>query len=231
MFFFLLIAAIAFFLIRWAIKKQQQVDDRERTDREAERALQIMKARGIVPQSQRSMELKVVGTSYKKDNILKLATENPDYYASLEQRIEDGTEGREYRYNFNVRTAELVNEPENPHDPDAIRVDFDGIPVGYIGQDNIKTVRSLMEEGRIERVRPALFGGEYRELVGGDDDDDDDDDDYEEDDADYELIDGKTSFGARITLHLIPGKTRCPNCGSITEPEQNYCRECGTKLQ
>ena len=49
--------------------------------------------------------------------------------------------------------AALVPEPENPHDPNAVRVEVDGELVGYLARDDAlrygPAVRRLREHGRL----------------------------------------------------------------------------------
>jgi hypothetical protein len=49
--------------------------------------------------------------------------------------------------------ARIVPEPTNPHDPNAVRVEIQGRPVGYLGRDHAaKYVKRLAEEGRSAEV-------------------------------------------------------------------------------
>ena len=59
-------------------------------------------------------------------------------------------------------TAALVPEPENPHDPNAIKVTIGGTLVGYLSRDDAvrygPAVRLLRENGRVLACA-AVIGG------------------------------------------------------------------------
>lgn len=71
---------------------------------------------------------KVTGIGYRLNNLLELAEINKEYSYGKKRLIEEElVEERVWKYSFYPRTAELAPEPDNPHDPNAIRVLVDGV--------------------------------------------------------------------------------------------------------
>jgi len=42
----------------------------------------------------------------------------------------------------------LVREPNNPYDPRAVRIEFDGVKIGYVPRAENATIAHLMDSGR-----------------------------------------------------------------------------------
>lgn len=91
-------------------------------------------------------EYKVAGITYHIDDIMEsLASENDDFLLSrseLRQEYDDGD--RVDQFTFDIQHAELVEEPDNPHDPNAIRIDADGVTIGYVSKNDQKEVLAKM---------------------------------------------------------------------------------------
>ena len=107
----------------------------------------------------------VVGTSYRQKEIQAMGRINPDYALdkrSLVKRWPDGV--AVYEYTFSPKKAELVPEPENPHDPKAIKVLVDGVHVGYIKAGSCAHLHRLIRENRIQKIEPKIYGGKYKSL-------------------------------------------------------------------
>lgn len=83
--------------------------------------------------------VEVVGESYRQDTIAKLARARSPL------------------------VAELVREPSNQHDPNAVRVDIRGETVGYIARGDAASLHPLLErlkrEGQPARVGAQVTGG------------------------------------------------------------------------
>ena len=131
----------------------------------------------IVEEKETKLEIKikkykVTGMSYRLENLLSLSLENEDYDLSKKLLIEKGYENeRVYQYEFYPIKTELVPEPDNPHDPNAIKVIVDGVHVGYIKSGSCSHVHKLLKENRIEKIECRIGGGKYK-YIGYDEDDD-----------------------------------------------------------
>lgn len=96
----------------------------------------------------------VVGESFYRQNIQMLGDRNTKYdipNAKLQQ-IAAGTVV--YEYYFNNLYPQIFAEPNNPHDRNALRVDINGLTVGYMSRDeNIECANILSHSKFIMTAR------------------------------------------------------------------------------
>lgn len=104
---------------------------------------------------------KVAGVTHYKENILCLALKNPQYSMTKKEMIAADL-SEVYEYNFKTRKTELIPEPTNPHDPNAIKVLIDGKHVGYIKKGSCKHILNLINQNRIEKIESTIGGGKYK---------------------------------------------------------------------
>lgn len=115
---------------------------------------------------------KVTGMSHYIDNIMSLSLENNDYDLSKKELIEEGYENeRVYQYEFYPIKTELIPEPDNPYDPNAIKVMVDNTHVGYIKSGSCSHILKVLKEDRIEKIECKIGGGKYK-YIGYDEDED-----------------------------------------------------------
>lgn len=106
---------------------------------------------------------RVTGTEHYQGNIINLALENDDYAKSKRELIDNLLiEERIWRYNFYPVKINLVPEPENPYDPNAIKVIVDGEQVGYIKKGSCKHLLKVIAEGRLGNIDCTIGGGPYK---------------------------------------------------------------------
>lgn len=107
----------------------------------------------------------VAGTSFRIDDIMKLACKNFDYdYSKKELKENCLYNERIYQYDFYSTKTELIPEPSNPQDPNAIKVIVDGIHIGYIKAGSCSHVLKLLRENRIKKIECTICGGKYKYL-------------------------------------------------------------------
>lgn len=136
---------------------------------------------------------KVAGVSFQQDTILKLAQPNEDYAKTKKELLAEGlTDQRIYEYEFYPSKVELVPEPDNPHDPKAVKVVVDGLHIGYIKAGSCAHIHKLLRESRIDRITCQLGGGKSKMLT------------QDEDDGRYVLETDKGEFWARLTITTKP---------------------------
>lgn len=105
----------------------------------------------------------VAGTSFRLANIEGLLSENAEFYWSKKELVDAGYIGeRIYKIEPYYGTAELVPEPENPHDPKAIKVMAAGVHVGYIKAGSCAHIHKLIREGEIKKIEVEIKGGDYK---------------------------------------------------------------------
>ena len=108
-------------------------------------------------------EYPVVGESYHKKEIATLGYDNPDYKLAKGELYKRGYyEKAVYAYYFPKLEATLQPEPDNKHDPNAIKVLVRGIHVGYIGRTDCPAIKAMLDNGRIRRVQASIRGGDSR---------------------------------------------------------------------
>lgn len=132
---------------------------------------------------------KVAGVTHYQDNILSLAIENPDYYLNKKEIINSGLENTKiYQYDFCPNQTELIPEPDNPHDPNAIKVIVDKKHVGYVKAGSCKHILKLIKEEKIERIDCEIYGGKYKKLY------------YDEYEKISEMEQESTEYGIKISI-------------------------------
>ena len=108
---------------------------------------------------------KVTGTSHYVNNIMKLASKNADFKLSKKDMIDEGLEGyKVYEYDFYGVKAKLEPEPDNPYDPNAVKVLIDDLHVGYIKSGSCKHILNIINQNRIEKIDFEIGGGKYKYL-------------------------------------------------------------------
>lgn len=121
-------------------------------------------------------------------NIKAVAWENPDYDLTKKELIEQCPDEKVWQYTFDVK-GDLVPEPDNAYDPNAIMVQANGLCIGYVPKGSTAHIRKLMESGRIQSMRLDIGGGKYKEV-------------YEVEDDKYELDRDERPFSAVLELYL-----------------------------
>ena len=107
---------------------------------------------------------RITGTSYHQDAIQAMGKKNPDFALTKRDLFKRGLEEPVYEYTFKPKKAELVPEPENHHDPNAIKVLVDGVHVGYIKAGSCAHIHKLLREDRIVKIVPTIYGGKSKHL-------------------------------------------------------------------
>ena len=109
---------------------------------------------------------KVAGVSHYRGNILSMAVENEDYKLGKRALIAAGlVETRVPQYDFFPHKTELVPEPDNPHDPKAIKVLVDDLHVGYIKAGSCAHLLKVIQEDRIQKIDVTMGGGKSKYLA------------------------------------------------------------------
>lgn len=164
---------VAFFVQRSRAKKaareaadaEHAAELREQWARKQADAAAAKEAAAKAPEKPRAKfeRHKVAGTSYHLDAIMALAQENPDYDLTKREIIDDGlTDERIYQYTFADGPVELVDDPDNECDPNAIKVLVAGQHIGYIKRGSTGRIHNLQRAGRVLGVTAEIYGGRYK---------------------------------------------------------------------
>ena len=113
----------------------------------------------------------VAGVRHYEDNILSLGCENEEYNLSNRDLIDSFMEGEKiFEYDFFPKEVDLIPEPENKYDDNAVRVEVDGVLVGYIKMGSCSRVKNLMASPDFRGVRVESMGmGKYKSIWEDDD--------------------------------------------------------------
>lgn len=148
---------------------------------------------------------RVAGTSYRQDALRQIVYENEDYNMSKKQLIDaDLSDDRIYEFDYHSKNVELVPEPDNEHDPNAIKVLTNGVHIGYIEASKTSTVRDLIDSGKIDHMSVIAEGGRYKYVT-------------EDDDGDYRLEEGTANLFADLYI-VIAGE---PENSKVTDNKTN----------
>ena len=108
----------------------------------------------------------IPGAFYHRTSIAKVANPNPDWRKSCKSLIKAGKANQKiYRFERTTKTAELVEEPSNSHDPNAVMVTVEGEKVGYISADEALHVKEIMRQHCLKSVTAVITGGEYKTIT------------------------------------------------------------------
>jgi len=103
------------------------------------------------------------GVSYYENNIRKLACNNPDWQMSSSQILSSGRAGKRiFKHNFINKPVKLQEEPNNPHDKNAVAVIIAGELVGYLSREDNLHVKEILNKREIKSLSGFIGGGEYK---------------------------------------------------------------------
>lgn len=106
---------------------------------------------------------RVAGTSHYTTAIRSLAQNNPHYNMNKSRLLSAGlAENVIYKHLFAPHQAEVIPEPDNPKDPNAIKVVIDGAHVGYIKSGSCVHLLKVINGNRIGQIRCEIGGGPYK---------------------------------------------------------------------
>lgn len=215
-----LLLIVALVILIYAIKADKKREAKEQAAAERRRGEEILRARAErVAKEQKSEKsaasqpsdqpghndnyvektYRVAGTSFREEAIESLGIENSDYDMTKKELVDDDrVDERIWEFEFFPSDVQLVPEPDNPYDPNAIKVVVDGVHVGYIKAGSCNHVLKLIQEDRIAKINCEIGGGRYKVLTEEYDD---------EKDKDVFTIDrDKTNYFVSLTIRELVNK-------------------------
>lgn len=128
---------------------------------------------------------KLAGTSFRQNDIIELGEENDCYTWTKKEIVEYGMEDENiYQLIFSPESVELIEEPDNEYDPNAVKVVIDGIHVGYIKKGSCSHIKKLIKENKIIEITGEILGGKYKRVS-----------------SDYDLMEDKTTYSLERDEH------------------------------
>ncbi|MBQ0113320.1 MAG: hypothetical protein KBT03_09345 [Bacteroidales bacterium] len=106
---------------------------------------------------------KIAGMKYRIDNLKKIAIPNERYNLSKNDLKKLGVD-LVYEYKFDIKSVELIPEPDNPHDNNAVKVIFNGVHIGYIKRGSCSRVKNLLRDGYEFKLDYIKYGNS-KEIV------------------------------------------------------------------
>ena len=117
------------------------------------------------PPASHSRTYKVAGVTHYEKNILQFAKANAAYSMKTNDLVAAKLCNRNiYQYCFPQLQTELIPEPDNQYDPNAIKVIVGGVHVGYIKAGSCRHVLKLIVENRIEKIDCEIGGGKFLKI-------------------------------------------------------------------
>ena len=113
--------------------------------------------------------IKVKGVSQYQDAIKGLMTPNDEYHRSDKDLRDEYTDERIYQMEF-IGMCQLVPEPDNPYDKNAIRVEAEHVLIGYVPADKTAHVREILDSGKCANISLSIYGGKYKYIPSDEED-------------------------------------------------------------
>lgn len=117
------------------------------------------------PTREQIVAFTVSGHQYYQDVLSSfLGEENPDWHASKSEIVELGNDGDlVYEHVTYITTPDLVPEPDNQYDANAIAVYVHGVKIGYVPRSHQKDVTPYMDDDSIIK-EVEIYGGNYKQI-------------------------------------------------------------------
>lgn len=133
---------------------------------------------------------KVAGISFhEKEIINELASENDDYDMTKKEIVDAYmTDETIYKYTFSIDDVQLEPEPDNPHDPNAIKVIVDDVFIGHVPAKSTKRVKQILSKS--PEIMCEVYGGPSKIV-------------FDEGDGTYTMKKSDHNFGAEVILKYM----------------------------
>ena len=154
------------------------------------------KAEPVKPEP-KIVQYPVKGVFAHEDEIFhNLMERNPEYDYTKTELIENCVpDFPVYKWIPKNLPAELIPEPDNKYDPNAIRVVVGGVTIGYVPKESCVHVLKQISESRIDNVAYEIAGGAFKLL--------EEDYDPDKDRSKYSVKTGKGELYAKIYIREI----------------------------
>ena len=138
-------------------------------------------------------EYEVAGVTFYLKNLLSMM--EPNYLYSYKKQDLIDTCNYDVTIYKTVCTAtrlELVQEDDNPNDPNAVLVLLDQKIVGYIPRKDCKHIRHLMDNDLVVSLTCKVYGGKYKQI--------NEEYNWEKDRSTYSMETGEDDYGITIII-------------------------------
>ena len=141
----------------------------------------------------------VAGTSYRQKEVKKVYDGIYSYEkydglsaADIKSMFTEGDRVYEIPAETQILgDCELIPEPDNEYDKNAIKVVVDGMHVGYIPKDRCSEVKKILDN--IQSIDMEAYGGKYKEVY------------YDYDTFKEKVLTDKKDLGINLSIFYYPG--------------------------
>lgn len=135
----------------------------------------------------------VAGLSFYMDNLMSMMVPNYLYNYRKQELIDTcNTDINVYKQTVEDKQVELIPDPDNSHDPNAVKVLLGGKQIGFVPAANSAHILDLMGTGRIVSIAYTVQGGKYKRV--------DEDYDSMKDKSTYSMENGEDDYS--VTLYI-----------------------------
>ena len=108
-------------------------------------------------------DFRAAGVYYYSKNVQSLAKVNPQWNLSAKELVEKGkVMEKVFHYRYINSPVELVHEPNNKEDPNAVAILIAGKKVGHIKREENVHVLDILKNHRVLSISSFIGGGEYK---------------------------------------------------------------------
>ena len=110
-----------------------------------------------------SETFRVVGINHYPEAVKSLVRMNPSWNLQPEEILAEDKIGQKiYRFRFVSSPVQLIAEPENSVDPNAVAVLIAGQKVGYVPKETAPLIGSILKKGTVKKIICGINGGQYK---------------------------------------------------------------------
>lgn len=102
------------------------------------------------------------GMQHYSEAIEPLRYENDDYTLSKSELAELHGNGKVWKYEYSYSKLELIPEPQNEFDKNAVAVYADGKKIAHIKKGSCSQVKNLLASGNVNGIDADIGGGPYK---------------------------------------------------------------------
>ena len=135
----------------------------------------------------------VAGLNFYMDNLMSMMVPNYLYNYRKQELIDTcNTDINIYKQTIEDKQVELIQDPDNPHDPNAVKVLLGGKQIGFVPAESCTHILDLMRSDRIVNLAYTVEGGKYKRV----------DEDYDsiKDKSTYSMENGEDDYS--VTLYI-----------------------------
>lgn len=109
----------------------------------------------------------VAGTEYYQEEIMAKARPNKKFKLSAQEILYEGLMVNQFidEYYIQLDDIELVYEPTNKHDKNAIMVMANGLKIGYVPAELCTEIKNILKKYDVDHITSRVFGGWTRHVT------------------------------------------------------------------